>query len=264
MIGRRVITKPGELIIRDFGMGKTLAIAVRSNTSSCAYALRLIVDGQPQTLQELVLTGVIMPTVLVYQCYATSSFAFSFADLVKLYTGDTTNTVSYPDWAIILCLKAGHVYSGMELYSRASLTSADRGLEAYLFDGAFSTTLSGDAETIDQLNQTADVYTMSNIVSVASDLNFGVSPSPSAPVYKYVVGNSLVRACHDSEGAFSGVPHIGRGDIFGLYWLMEDNTGEFLMPTSLCHMYASDYAVWRMNVSSGTNHYLFSVPLYFE
>lgn len=262
MIGRRLMgarSAGGDVLGSGISANKILALALRNNAGTGAWGVRLIVDGVAQSLRSLVLSQKIQPTVLIWHCYPSASFAFSFDDIVKLYKGENTATQIFAEWTAMFCLNQGHTYGGIELYSYTSLTNNDRGLEAYLFDGDFYSTLSGCAETSDGLNQSPSAYTMGNIIN-NSVLQFGVNPKPTAPVYTDTVGNSLVRTNHE-EGEYGSTRiHAGRGDIFGLYWLDED-IGDFLFDTSICHIYSTAYPVYRLNVSSGIKEYYFSSPL---
>lgn len=273
MIGRRImgVKTVGEYTPSyDLSTGKTIVIGCRSNTSACSYRLRILYNGVAYSLQELVLAGIIEPAVLMYEC-ATSLTLVPFSLFLSLYEGEQTSTRAYPDWTVMFCVKPDILPSigGIELYSAVGLISGDRGLEAYLFDGAFECMRGTTISDIDVLNCTENAYKLGNIAS-ETQFSFGYSPYPLAPTYTLSAGNAELRGAPENEYPISSngqhlltpagkeALHVGRPDIFGVYWL--NGVGDFLFPVTDCHKYSTNYPVWRLNVQAATKQYLFNLP----
>lgn len=219
MIGRKVISMQRKIVVSDFGDGKTISISIRGAglTTGMVYsALRLIVDDEAKTLQELVLMEKINPVVLIYTC--TSSTSYLMRSPLSLYTGGSTTSSNFADVAILVGLKTGCVYSGIELTASKATNTTYDGLDLYLWDGTFYTTEPCSIYSLDIRNQQTAAYTLGNIVS-NMEIEFGGIPKPES-IAKYYDGNSLIRVNYPSDTADKGfceVFHLYHKDGQGLF-----------------------------------------------
>lgn len=270
MIGRRLVgvkTAGGYTPSYDLSRGKTIVIACRGNMPACSYSLGILCSGMVLSLQESVYMGVIEPAVLMYQGAAAPAPA-RFKLFQDLYLGERS---SCPDWTVMFCVKPAVLpaIGGVELYSAQELASGSGGLEAYLFDGAFEYMGGTNIYDMDVLNRTENAYQLGNIAG-ETEFGFGPGPYPPAPKYTLSAGNAELRAAPENEypissdGQYLLTPdgkealHVGRSDIFGVYWL--NGVGDFLFPVTDCHKYSADYPVWRLNVQAAKKRYLFNLP----
>lgn len=253
MIGRRVISMQKKIVEADFGAGKTLSITIRGAgmTTGMVYSdLRLIVDGEAKTLQELVLAGKINPTVLIYTC--TSSTSYLMKSPLNLYTGGSTVSSNFADVVIIVGLKTGLTYSGVQLTASKAANKTYDGMDLYLWNGAVSTTLSGNLGAIDLRNQQSSAHTLSNVAS-SLEAEMGAIPKPTGTA-KYYDGNSLVRINYPNDALDAGFAETA----FLLY--RQDGMCTFVGVYD--YLYASIHP--RIWILSGENQYSFISNLYFE
>lgn len=253
MIGRKLITKPGGPTIRDFGAGKTLIIWLSGmgGSSSMTYSgLKMVVDGAAKTLQELVLAGEIRPTVLMYT--ASQSTAYLMKSLLNLYTGGSTASSLFANMGILIGLKTGHVYSGIQLTASKEVNNSYDGIDLFLFDGEVFSTLSNTAEVIDALNQQTAAHTLNNVESTL-EIEIGVLPKPDSSGTQYD-GNSLVRVNYPDATLDDG-----RRCPANMWWYI-DGKCEFVG----VYDYLRDSQYPCIRIKSGANTYPFISHLYFE
>lgn len=253
MISRRVISMQRKIVNSNFGEGKTISISIRGGglTTGIVYsALRLIVDDEAKTLQELVLMGKINPAVLIYTC--TSSTSYLMRSPLSLYTGGSTTSSNFADVAILVGLKTGCVYSGIELTASKATNTTYDGLDLYLWDGTFYTTESSSIYSLDMRNQQAAAYTLDNIVS-NMEIELGGIPKPGG-IAKYYDGNSLTRVNYHGD-----TDDKGFCEVFNLYY--KDGQGLFLGTPNYYTTHVSPAP--RIWILSGENRYPFILPVHF-
>lgn len=253
MISRKIISTQRKIVDSNFGAGKTISISIRGGglTTGIVYsALRLIVDDEAKTLQELVLMEKINPAVLIYTC--SSSTSYLMKSPLSLYTGGSTASSNFSDVAILVGLKTGCVYSGIELTASKATNTTYDGLDLYLWDGVFYTTMSSNIYTLDALNQQTAAYTWDNIES-NMEIELGVIPKPGA-IAKYYDGNSLIRVNYHGD-----TDDKGFCEVFHLYY--KDGQGLFLGAPDYYTTHASPAP--RIWILSGKNRYPFISSVHF-